>query len=131
MNINKVLFNFIKIAFSIMIILLLVYVLSHFAGKAYGFGYSLFNDESVTKGEGKEVKIVIKSGMSNKEIGELLKKKGLIKDSNLFWIQSEMVSLSSKVRPGTYVLNTSMSVDEIINKMIKQNETSEKQIQTQ
>ena len=131
MNINKVLFNFIKIAFSIMIVLLLVYAISFFAGKPYRLGYSLFNEESVTKGEGKEVKVVIKSDMSNKEIGELLEKKGLIKNSNLFWIHCEMASLSSKVKPGTYVLNTSMSMEEIINKMIKQNETSEKQIQAQ
>ncbi|SFG13955.1 UPF0755 protein [Lachnospiraceae bacterium C7] len=128
MNVNKVLFSFIKIAFSIMVILLFVYALTFFAGRAYDVGYRIFNEEAVTTGEGKEVEITITSNMSNKDIGELLEKKGLIKNSNLFWIQGEISSLSDHVEPGTYVLNTSMTSDEIINKMIEQNDKTSSEV---
>lgn len=66
------------------------------------------------------IEVEIKQGMSTKEIGELLEKRGLIKNSNFFLIYSKLNNCTS-LKAATYDLRKSMSIKEIIDTICKGN----------
>lgn len=91
---------------------------------AYSFGYNVMNQEPVarTEASGQDVTVVIKEGASTYEIGNLLKEKGLIREGALvFWTQERLSDFHGKLQPGTYILNTSQTVDEMLEILAKEN----------
>ena len=52
--------------------------------------------------------------MGAKELGDLLEKKGLIRDAELFFVQLKLSSYSGKMKEGTYTLSTSMTAYEMM-----------------
>lgn len=120
MNINKALFTFIKIAFSIMVILLVIYGAVQMCHIGYDYGYRLFTEPAMEEAPGEDVLVQVKEGMSNREIAEMLEKKGLVRDSNLFYIQLRMSAYAKKIKPGVYTLNTSMKPKELMAGMVPQ-----------
>jgi len=82
---------------------------------AYDFGYEIFNQEAVaTKENGRDITVVLKKDDSVYQIGKILKKKGLIKDAKIFVVQE-------KLQAGTYILNTSMTPDEMMAILAREN----------
>lgn len=114
MDTNKVIFKFIKIAFSIMVALIILYGTISVAVVAYDFGYRVFTETPMDEDAGKRVRVTIESGMSGKEIGEVLVEKGLIRDANLFVLQMKLSIYDGKLLPGEYILNTSMTAKEMM-----------------
>lgn len=114
MNINKALFRFIKVAFTIMVILLVVYAFTRLGRTAYDFGYRVFTEPAMEKEPGRDVLVQVDTGTSGKELGETLENKGLVRDANLFTIQLKLSAYSHKLKPGVYTLNTSMSPKEMM-----------------
>ena len=51
-------------------------------------GIYMFREGNLTEKKDKPVKIVITSGMNAKEIGSLLESKGVIANSNRFWLMA-------------------------------------------
>lgn len=102
---------------------LLVVVAIAAARRAYVFGYSVFDSKPMTGSPGKDVAVTIDEGMSAEEIGTLLKDKQLIRDVNVFRVQYRIYNY--KIYPGTYVLNTSQDVSEMIAVMSTVPETEE------
>lgn len=92
-------------------------VLMIYLGKtAYGFGYDIFNQVPVaaTRAEGEAVTVVIKEGASVYEIGRELEKRGVLAESPLvFWVQERLSDYHGKLLAGSYILNTSNTVDEM------------------
>lgn len=114
MDRNKVIFKFIKIAFSIMVALIILYGTVSVAVVAYDFGYRVFTEAPMDEDAGKRVRVTIEPGMSGKEIGEVLVEKGLIRDANLFVLQMKLSIYDGKLLPGEYILNTSMTAKEMM-----------------
>lgn len=114
MQFNKALFKFIKVAFTIMVILLIVYAGVRISKTAYDFGYRVFTETAIDKAPGKDVDIQVTDGMSAKELGEELEAKGLVRDARLFQIQLKLSAYSKKIKTGVYTLNTSMTPKEMI-----------------
>ena len=56
-------------------------------------------------------------GMSAQEMGELLYKKGLIRDEKLFRIQYFLSEYKKDLLPGTFTLRTNMTVEEMLKVM--------------
>ena len=52
---------------------------------AYQFGYDVFNQQAVSPGAGQEVTVVIPDGASTYDVAKILKSKGLIQDSLVFF----------------------------------------------
>ncbi len=118
MNARKVVMKIISISFSVLVIALLVMALYRGGQMAYGFGYRVFTEKAVSLPEEGEDKVVqVSAGMEAKELGELLEKKGLIRDANLFVLQMTLSAYSKKVREGTYTLSTSMTAQEMLQVM--------------
>ena len=87
-----------------------------YAGKtAYSFGYAVFNQVPVAaKGQGQDITVVVKEEDSVKEIARNLEKKGVITDDQVFRIQERISDYHNKIRPGTYILNTEQTTEEIL-----------------
>lgn len=64
-----------------------------------------------------EKEIVIERGTGIKSIGRLLENENIIKDDIVFWIYCRLNEKSSKFQSGKYILNSSMSVSEIVDKL--------------
>lgn len=114
MEVNKVIFKFLEVAFSIMITLLVIYGTVRAGRTAFEFGYRVFAESPMEEMPGTDIVVTIESGMSAKEIGELLKKNKLIRDENLFFFQLNLSAYADKIIPGTYTLNTSLTPKEMI-----------------
>lgn len=114
MEVNKIIFKFLEVGFAIMITLLIIYGTVHAGRTAFDFGYRIFAESPMEKIPGTDVVVTIESGMNAKEIGELLKENGLIRDENLFFFQLNLSAYVDKIIPGTYTLNTSLTAKEMI-----------------
>ena len=97
------------------LIVILIMLIVRYAREAYAIGYGAFSEEAMdAEGEGHEVTVEIKDGMSVSEIGQLLEKDGLIKDARVFPLQERLSSYHGKLAPGTYTLTSDMTPDEIL-----------------
>ena len=125
MDLNKVLFTFIKIAFGILVVLLIVYAAINLSGLGFDFGYRVFTESAIDNPPGKDVLVQVKDDTSEKELGVILEEKGLVRDSRLFYLQLKLSAYSGKIIPGVYTLNTSMTTKDMIVLMATSTEGTE------
>lgn len=88
-----------------------------FAGKAaYSFGYLVFDQHPMaeTEEEGQDVTVVIKEEDSVYQVGKILESKSLIERPDIFWVQEKLSDHSGKIQPGTYLLNTCQTPEEML-----------------
>ena len=96
------------IAVKIVLLAVLVLVLIFTGRQAYTFGYQIFAQEAMSEAPGKKVAVTITKDMS---FGEIAK---LIKDKNVFRIQYMLSEYKGEIEPGSYVLNTSQTAEEML-----------------
>lgn len=101
---------------------LLVILAIYFGRQAYSFGYSVFHSNPMAKPPGKDIAVTVEENMDEKAIAELLKDKGLIRDEKVFRVQERIYGYD--IYPGTYVLNTSQEVTEMLMIMSAEPETA-------
>ena len=130
MSASKVVMKIVSFCFSILIVILLVMGFYRGGKWAFEFGHRVFTETAVDFPEDGQEKVVeITPGMGAMELGDLLEKKGLIRDSKLFFLQLKLSSFSNKMKEGTYTLSTSMTAYEMMQVMsaseIEDTETEE------
>ena len=92
-----------------------VAVLIFWIGKsAYQFGYNVFNQQAVSPGAGQEVTVVIPEGSSTYDVAKILKSKGLIDDSLVFFAQEKLSTYKGQMKAGTYLLSTAYTPTRIM-----------------
>ena len=79
---------------------------------------------------GRDVVVIIEKGMGNLEVGAELESKGLVRDGNLFMIQLMLSAYKDEIKPGTYILNTSMTPKEMMIIMAEEPEVEETETET-
>lgn len=89
---------------------------------AYDFGFQVFADIPKDEGDGRTVSVVISADQDSKDVGKLLENKGLIDNANVFYVQEMLSEYKGQIKPGTYELNTAMSVEEMLEIMCGQDE---------
>lgn len=114
MDINKVIFRGVKVAFAILLTLVLVYGTMTVSFTAYDFGYRVFTESAIDKSPGVYVDIVIHPTMSDDDISQLLENKGLVRDAKLFLLQYKLSAYAGEIVPGEYRLSTAMTPKEMI-----------------
>lgn len=114
MKTSRILLKILKTTISILIIVLLVLGVFMVGKMAYNYGYRIFAEKPIDLDQGKEIAIQVTEGMTGKTLGEVLKEKGLIRDSFLFQIQYRVSDYYGKIKPGLYKLNTTMNPEEIL-----------------
>ena len=100
------------IAVKIVLLAVLVLVLIFTGRRAYTFGYQIFAQEAMSEAPGKKVAVTITKDMSFGEIAKLLEEKKLIKD--VFRIQYLLSEYKGEIEPGSYVLDTSQTAEEML-----------------
>ena len=118
MKLNKLVLKFVSISFSILVMLLVVIGLIKLGSFCYDFGYRVFTEGPVEEEPGTDVSVDVTDDLSEYQIGKLLKKEGLIRDANLFYVQLR------KLKAGTYTLNTSMTAKDMMAVMAAEAEES-------
>lgn len=101
------------------IIVLAVLVIYRGANICYEYGYRIYTEPAVETGEGRVETVTITPAMTPKDIGELLEKRGLIKDGTLFIFQYYLSEFVKDVKPGTFELSTAMTAEEMMEVMAK------------
>ena len=91
-----------KGAIRILLYVLLICVLIFVGKTAYSFGY------------GQDVTVIVHEDDSVYDVGETLQEKGLIERPVIFWAQEKLSDYRGKIKPGTYLLNTHETVDEML-----------------
>ena len=69
-----------------------------------------------------------KFGMTTEQLFEafkILKSKGLIKDAKVFVVQESLSNYKDKLQSGTYILNTSMTTDEMLAVLAREDMTGQ------
>lgn len=82
-----------------------------FAGQSYDLAYRVFGDEPMTEGAGRDVRVTILKGESTMNVASKLEDAKLIPDKYSFYLKLKLKKY--EVMPGTFVLNTSMTYDDI------------------
>ncbi len=115
MKIREVVFAVLGTITKVVVTVLVVYYVYQGALLAYDYGYRIFAEPAMTTEDaGWDVKVTVAMGSSVKEVGELLQGKGLIRDANLFYLQNLLSEYKDEIKPGTYILNTSMTAKEMM-----------------
>lgn len=105
--------------FKIVAAIVIVMLVYKWSMSAYEYGQRVFNEPPVAVGEGRDVTVTVNQGDTVKEISKLLEEAGLIRDAELFVIQEMLSEYKDKMKPGTYVLSTSMTTEEMMQIMSK------------
>lgn len=81
---------------------------------AYDFGYRVFTEEAMAPAPGKDISVAITEGKSEMEIARMLEEKGLVRDRYLAFAQILASEYRKSLEPGAYILNTSMTMEEMM-----------------
>ena len=114
MSKNKVVFRFVSISFSVLVVLIVFIGAFKASTFCYDFGYRIFTEAPVEAEPGNDVVVQIEEGASAFDIGKELEEKGLIRDSVLYVAQYYLSAYVNDLLPGTYTLNTSMTAKEMM-----------------
>ena len=125
MSANKVVFRFVSISFSILVLLLVFIGVFKASAFCYDFGYRIFTEAPMAEAPGKDVMIRIEEGDSAFTIGKRLEDYGLVNDSLLFMAQYYLSAYVNDLNPGMYTLNTSMTAKEMLIVMSAETEDTE------
>ena len=87
-------------------------------------GIYMFREGNLTEKKDKPVKIVITSGMNAKEIGSLLESKGVIANSNRFWLMAKLNGDEKKFMAARYNFHEGMKTEDVLAKL-KEGEVEE------
>lgn len=108
MGSRKVVRNKARFAFTIILIAAIA---------AFGiFTYYNSNLQPLAVG-GKDKEVTIPKGTSTKGISVILEKQGIIKNANVFYLYGKLSEKGQKIQAGNYILSSSMSVREIMDKL--------------
>ncbi|MCI8991261.1 MAG: endolytic transglycosylase MltG [Eubacterium sp.] len=125
MKARKLVSRIVGLSVGILVMVLVIFGIYYLAQKAYSFGYRVYTEEPIEKEPGTDVLVEVTKGMDGRQIGELLLKKGLIRDAGLFAVQLKLSAYADDIKPGTYLLNTSMTAEEMCGNMASGQEEEE------
>ncbi len=96
---------------------LVIYFVLQGCYKSYVFCYQIFGSVGM-QNPGEDVQFQVEEGDTMRSLSKKLEDKGLIKDSLSFYIRTQIMDeQQTKLRAGTYILNTHMDYEEIINQL--------------
>lgn len=119
----KVVMRVLSISITVLFCVLVVCGLYQVGLKCYDFGYRVYTEPAVSQDKGTEQIVQITEDMGTKELADLLKEKGLVRDARLFYVQAKLSGF--KLQPGVYKVSTSMTARELMAAMTPVEEEAE------
>ena len=110
---TKALIGMIKLAVKVLCVMAVAALFVFGIRRAYRFGYDIFDEETTAEPPGKEISIRVYEDSTIGEIASTLQDYGIIDDKYVFMVQAKLYE--AKPLPGTYVISTTMTVEEILN----------------
>lgn len=114
MSARKIVMRIVSISFSVLVVVLVIFVLFKTGKYAYDFGYRVYTEKPMSAEPGQDVVVQVDEGMSGSALGKLLEEKKLIRDDKLFAVQLKISAYANDIKPGIYTLNTSMTSKEMM-----------------
>lgn len=106
--------SILSVVFQIMVTLAVIIIIYAGAMKCYDFGYKIFTDTPMSLEPGRDVTVIVNEGSSTRQVGALLEENRLISDASVFVVQEKLSEYAGEMKPGVYVLNTSMTAEKMI-----------------
>ncbi len=119
--------SILSVVFQIMVTLMVIILIYAGAMKCYDFGYKIFTDTPMSLEPGRDVTVIVNEGSSTRQVGDLLEENRLISDATVFVVQEKLSEYAGEMKPGVYVLNTSMTAEKMIAIMSGNVEEEEKE----
>lgn len=94
---------------------------------AYTYGYSIVSNAAVDPKPGRDMRVALTGDMTVKDAAQLLERRGLIRDADIFRIQLKVNKYEDKIKPGEYILNTSMTPKELMQALAGEGEEEEEE----
>lgn len=113
-QITEIISSIISTVVKILVVIWLVNFIYSKAVAAYDFGFRVFTEEAVSPAPGRDITFAITEGKTDKAIAESLAEKGLVRDAKLAYIQILASEYKDKIEPGVYTLNTSQTLEEMM-----------------
>lgn len=114
MSLKQVLIALLSMIVRLVISCAVVVLIYRGAMYAYHFGYMVFSDATMEVSPGRDVSVTVETDDDLKDIGEMLERRGLISDSNIFRVQAILLEYKDSLIPGVYTLNTSMTSEKML-----------------
>ena len=114
MSLKQVLIALLNMIVRLVISCAVVILIYRGAMYAYHFGYMVFSDATMEVSPGRDVSVTVETDDDLKDIGEMLERRGLISDSNIFLVQAMLLEYKDSLIPGVYTLNTSMTSEKML-----------------
>ncbi len=109
---TKVVLRVLSVSITVLLSVLVVCGLYQIGLKCYDFGYRVYTEPAVGRGDGTDKLVQITDEMGIGDIAELLEEKGLVRDAKLFYLQAKLAGFKKKT--GVYTLNTAMTARELM-----------------
>lgn len=109
---TKVVLRVLSISITVLLSVLVICGLYQIGLRCYDFGYRVYTEPPVSKGDGVDMIVQITDDMGTDDIAGLLEEKGLVRDAKLFYLQAKLAGF--KKQPGVYTVNTSMTARELM-----------------
>lgn len=117
MDVKQIIRGIAALVIKVAVMVLVVFFIYRLALSAYTFGYRIFAEEPMTRGEGVTVSVAVTEEDDVRSLGQKLYDKGLIRSARLFYFQELFSNYHGIEQPGVYELNTSMTVEEMLEKI--------------
>lgn len=128
---KRVIQGIIGTSFRVIVMAIIIIYVYRMSMTAYDFGFRVFAEPAISKGEGRDVEVTVPMGKNTLEIGGILEDKGLIRDAKLFFVQEKLSAYRGRLAPGAYTLNTSMTASEMIEAMAQDSKEDDSEGESQ
>lgn len=117
-TILKFLRLFVYVLFTLLFYVVVLVAIAALSTRAYDFTYAIFGFQVMEEEPGHDVEFTIIQGESTAEIAEQLELSRLVVSQQTFYIRAKLTTDDTHpIMPGTYLLNTSMNYQEILDKI--------------
>jgi len=91
--------------------LLVIFLITKASREIYQFSYQIFGQVRAEEAPGRDAQVQIRKGESTMNVASKLQLNKFIVNKYSFYVKAKL--LNHTIMPGTYIINTSMSYDEI------------------
>lgn len=122
MDLKHILGTVVGAVIKVVVAAILIMFIYRYSFVAYDMGYRIFAESSVDPAPGRDISVTIEDSDSIKDVAQLLEKKGLVRDYRIFLVREMISATDEKIAPGTYDLNTSMTIEDMLGMMLVEKE---------
>lgn len=122
MKILDVTVSFIGTIIRAVVLIGCIILVSTVGKKAYDFGFRIFTEGPVAEAPGRDIVVSVDKGEGLRDVAKKLEEKGITSDWALFFVQAKLSEHKGSIDPGTYTLNNSLTVDELMAVLTKADE---------